>query len=185
MYKRNKGIKLDNKELSMYQLRQYNHDIIYHSDIVALGMVKRLTHVALHLSKYAYGISLKNNSPKFRKDYIDAFVMVISASNILNLDLSYQEFQLEKNSEHFLCSYLYFSSIFSKSCESYDHFEEHSFHESWKFATLSLFKLFEENSISNNINIIDLANKRLDVVENRIASSTVYYKIKKRLDQEL
>lgn len=176
-----KNLKFDCAQLGLYQVRQYEHDISYHADIVALGLVKRLTHVALHLSKYAYGISLSRSDKKFQKDYTDAFVMIVSGANLLDIDLSevneYEEF-VEGG---FLSNYLYFSAIFSKSCESYDHFEKYSFHKSWESSICSLFKLFEKYSIENDIDVIYCANKRLDQVESRIDSKNVVFKIKNRL----
>lgn len=176
-----KSLKFDFKELGLYQVRQYEHDISYHADIVALGLVRRLTHVALHLSKYAYGISLPRHHEKFRKDYTDAFVMIVSGANLLDIDLS----EINKRNNFveggFLSNYLYFSSIFSKSCESYDHFEKHSFHQSWEESICNLFELFEQDSIQHNISLVKDANKRLDEVESKINSKNVVYSIKNKL----
>ena len=176
-----KSLKFDFKELGLYQVRQYEHDISYHADIVALGLVRRLTHVALHLSKYAYGISLPRHHEKFQKDYTDSFVMIVSGANLLDIDLS----EINKRNNFveggFLSNYLYFSSIFSKSCESYDHFEKHSFHQSWEESICNLFKLFEQDSIQHNISLIKDANKRLDEVESKINSKNVVYSVKNKL----
>lgn len=176
-----KSLKFDFEELGLYQVRQYEHDISYHADIVALGLVRRLTHVALHLSKYAYGISLPRHHEKFQKDYTDSFVMIVSGANLLDIDLS----EINKHNDFleggFLSNYLYFSSVFSKSCESYDHFEKHSFHQSWEESICSLFKLFEQDSIQCNINLIKNASKRLDDVESKINEKNVVYKIKNKL----
>ncbi|MEH6667761.1 MAG: hypothetical protein V7689_08400 [Psychrobacter sp.] len=185
------NLKFDCEKLGMYQIKQYEHDLLYHADIVALGMVRRLTHVALHLSKYAYGISLPRNTERFKKDYTDAFIMVVSASNILSMDLSASNILSMDSSEHedsdeylcdsFLSNYLYLSSIFSKSCESYDHFEEHTFHASWKESTYSLFKSFEKDSFERDIDLIRLANERLNNVETKITSTNIKYKIENKL----
>ena len=178
---RDKNLKLDWEKLGLYQVRQYNHDISHHADIVALGLVRRLTHVALHLSKYAYGISLPRKNKKFKKDYTDAFIMIVSGANLLNIDLSEVETYNDFVDGGFLSNYLYFTSIFSKSCESYDHFEKHSFHESWEQSICSLFKLFELDSIENDIDIIKIVNDRLDEVECFIDKKSVVCKINNKL----
>lgn len=176
-----KSLKFDFKELGLYQVRQYEHDISYHADIVELGLVRRLIHVALHLSKYAYSISLPRHHEKFQKDYTDSFVMIVSTANLLGIDLS----EINKRNNFveggFLSNYLYFSSIFSKSCESYDHLEKHSFHQSWEESICNLFELFEQDSIQHNISLIKDANKRLDEVESKINSKNVVYSIKNKL----
>lgn len=176
-----KDLKFDCEKLGLYQIRQYQHDILYHADIVALGMVRRLTHVALHLSKYAYGISLPRQTERFKKDYTDAFIMIVSASNILSIDLFECEDLKKQPSSSFLSNYLYFSSVFSKSSESYDHFEEHTFHASWKKSIISLFILFEKDASMNNIDLISISNKRLDEVENKIMNTNIKFKIETKL----
>jgi hypothetical protein len=176
-----KNLKFDCERLGLYQIRQYEHDILYHADIVALGMVRRLTHVALHLSKYAYGISLPRQTSRFKKDYTDAFIMVISASNILSIDLFECKDLEEQPSDEFLSNYLYFSSVFSKSSESYDHFEEHTFHASWKKSTIALFNLFKKDACINNIDLISISNKRLDEVESKIMNNNIKYRIGTKL----
>lgn len=75
--------------LNAYQRLQLKHDAVYHSEILALGVSRRMTHVALHLIKYlGYLSSLPDSEPENRRAFIDAFIMVVSASNLLGISLA-------------------------------------------------------------------------------------------------
>lgn len=170
------------KKIVKYQIRQLEHDKNYHADIFALTLPKRMTHITLHLAKYAYEIAKIAESNDVSKSFVDAFIMVVSASNLLKIELADLEIDSYSNDEPvFLDEYLKNLKTLSKACESYDHFEKYSYHDKWNEAVRNLYLSFIIQSSVMNIDIVDEANKRLDEVDSFINSRDMSLKLKKKL----
>ncbi|QCR86440.1 hypothetical protein FEF33_11410 [Moraxella osloensis] len=170
------------KNIVKYQIRQLEHDKNYHTDIVAFSLPKRMTHITLHLAKYAYEIAKVVEHNKSSKSFVDAFIMVVSASNLLKIELADLRVDSQSNdSPVFLDNYLKNLATLSKACESYDHFEKYSYHDKWNEAVRNLYLSFIIQSSVMNIDVIDEANKRLDEVDSFINTGDISLKLKKKL----
>ena len=170
------------KKIVKYQIRQLEHDRNYHGDIFAFSLSKRMTHITLHLAKYAYEVTKVAESNNISKSFVDAFVMVVSAANLLKIELSdLQVDNQSNNSPIFLDEYLKNLATLSKACESYDHFEKYSYHEKWNEAIQSLYLNFILQSSAINIDIVDEASKRLDEVDSFINSGNISLRLNTRL----
>ena len=170
------------KKIVKYQIRQLEHDKNYHADIVAFSLPKRMTHITLHLAKYAYEIARVVESNKLSKSFIDAFVIIVSASNLLKIELADLKIDNQFNDlTVFLDEYLKNLATLSKACESYDHFEKYSYHDKWNEAIRNLYLSFILQSSVMDIDIVDEANKRLDEVDSFINAGNISVKLKKKL----
>jgi hypothetical protein len=84
-------------KLEELQYKQLRHDEIYHADICLLRIQARIAHHTLHLGKYAgkmaealvakHGV----DTDSLTKTVLDALIIVMSASNTLNLALWHVE----------------------------------------------------------------------------------------------
>lgn len=157
------------KEIDEYQRVQFNHDRIYHSDILALGMLGRMRHIILHLIKYRAELSSSlHNYEGNEKAFIDTFIMLVSSSNALLLRVS--EFHKHDNKEctnDFLELYIQVVGKLAKACESADHQEDHAINSEWKENTILLLKNVICEAKKHNINLIEKAKIRLAEVESR------------------
>ncbi|WP_234835369.1 hypothetical protein [Sinorhizobium meliloti] len=107
------------------QQAQHEHDLKNHFDIVSLSRQDRLKHYGLHFAKYAGRFARGAAEVKTRKEtLVDAFLVVLSAANVLNQALTDQQ-DGQRNSE--APSDLAFTDQagrFADACEKIDHLEE-------------------------------------------------------------
>ena len=152
------------KKTVQYQLRQFHHDNRYYVDVVALSIPNRMKHITLHLAKYSYDISKFHQDRQISKSFVDAFIIIVSAANLLKIELANLDITKEANA-NILNEYLKNLSILSKACEAYDHFENHPYHSKWIEAIQNLYLAFIKESLDLDEDIFDKANLRLDEIE--------------------
>ena len=85
-------------QLLQLQREQFEHDEAFHREVARLEIKHRLTHMALHFSKYVgyVGGHVGDDSrgPDLRRVIVDCFIIALSSANILNVRLS-DEFGLD------------------------------------------------------------------------------------------
>nr|WP_290222523.1 hypothetical protein [Trichocoleus desertorum] len=166
----NYGI-VSTEALNAYQCLQMKHDEIYHHEILVLGISRRMNHVALHLIKYLGSLtSTPISAEKNRRAFIDAFIMVVSASNLLGISLE-KELVIEEintnSNESFIFGYIQLLAELAKACEATDHQEDYPIRATWNKNTKSFFRLLMHEAVSRNISIIEEAIQRITEVEKK------------------
>lgn len=121
------------------QRQQFLHDENFHREIVRLSVSDRLTHMALHISKYFSRI-VRARDDKSNSDqaWLDTFIISTSIANILNSKLSalwsvgaeLNENQLRRwvaerceSNEHPVFRFAQINDRLSSACEKMDHLE--------------------------------------------------------------
>jgi len=75
-------------QLEELQWKQLQHDEMYHKDIWILTVQQRITHMALHLSKYSAKITraaFEKNDAVMSKTIIDSLIITFSSANIFDV----------------------------------------------------------------------------------------------------
>ena len=156
------------EELKAYQLLQMEHDKIYHSEIVVLGISRRMSHVVLHLIKYLDPLcSTPSTCSSNKKAFIDSFIMIISASNTLGIPLFFN-LEIEETNNNgvgFISEYIQILAKLAKACEATDHQEDYPIRAVWNNNIKSFFCLLLNESKVRKINILEEAKNRLASVE--------------------
>lgn len=158
------------EELNAYQRLQMKHDEIYHHEIFALGVSRRMNHVALHLIKYLGSLSsLPVSAAENKKAFVDAFIMVVSASNLLGISLARDLIIDEANNinQTFIDEYIQLLAELAKACEATDHQEDYPIRATWNKNIRKFFSLLVHESKFRNISLLEEASRRLASVERK------------------
>jgi hypothetical protein len=156
--------------LDEYQRIQWKHDELYHPEILYLGPVRRMSHVALHLMKYLGSfVSSPSLTLVETKAFIDSFIMVVSASNLLDISLSeyWSHNELQDSSEGFITTYVKLLSKLAKACDAADHVEDFPIRQVWIESISQLFLLLLHKAENDRIDLISDSCKRLKQVEDK------------------
>ena len=170
-------------KVNAYQARQLKHDRTYHREIWNLGVVRGMNHIALHLIKYLSPLySLPVSDKSNRKSLIDAFIMVVSAGNLLNLSLgrfleTCSYYPEERWDEDFIGRYIRLLSDIAKACEATDHQEDYPIRDVWNRSFQCFFILLLMEAEKRNIDIIKEASNRLVEVENNHGLNEIFREI--------
>lgn len=157
---------ISDEGLNAYQRRQINHDYVYHHEICVLDISRRMNHVTLHLAKYLNPLSsLPISEPENNKAFIDSFIMIVSASTLLNISLVEELRIEEENRRSFIENYIQLLSSLAKACEATDHQEDYPIRVVWNKTIRKFFRLLVHEATSRNISLLTEANRRLDCVE--------------------
>jgi hypothetical protein len=169
---------ISSESLNTYQLLQIKHDEIYHHEILVLGIARRMNHVVLHLIKYLAPLSsFPISSSENRKAFIDSFIMVASASNLLGISLARN---LEINEVDaaadaiFIDRYIQLLAELAKACEATDHQEDYPIRITWNENIQKFFLLLLRESASRNISIVEEASHRLASVERKHSLNHIF-----------
>lgn len=156
--------------LNAYQRLQMKHDEIYHHEIFALGVSRRMNHVALHLIKYLGSLSsLPVSASENRRAFIDAFIMVVSASNLLGISLA-RDLAIEEANNidgTFINEYIQLLAELAKACEATDHQEDYPIRATWNKNIRKFFSLLVREATSRNVSLLEEASCRLASVERK------------------
>ncbi|WP_207714278.1 hypothetical protein [Scytonema sp. UIC 10036] len=161
---------ISTEELNAYQRLQMKHDEIYHHEIIALGISRRMNHIALHLVKYL-GIlsSLPVSAPENSRAFIDSFIMIVSASNLLGISLA-KELVIDGINSidgNFIDEYIQLLAELAKACEATDHQEDYPIRSTWNKNIRKFFFLLVREAHSRNISILEESSRRLASVERK------------------
>jgi len=159
---------IDSRSWEKLQISQFKHDELFHREIARLSVKDRLSHMALHYSKYSGYLFLKNK--KIEDIFLDILIISISVMNILNVKIENNSIFFEKSIRN-IEDYGLFESIvisssrMSSACERMDHLEEWNFRDEIIESSkdlLAISLLFFEKRNINFINSIDnrLSNVR-------------------------
>lgn len=166
----------DTLPLRDLQRSQNRHDLKYHPDIVALGTIGRLKHMALHNVKYAARFAaaeLEGDVAAFEKVLTDSFIIALSTANILTYDLGAGlpntdgDGDDRANSSDFAFRYLQEVGRMAKACESIDHLENFPFRPEIVRANATLTRLVIEEAGRRNIDLVETYARRIAEVEAR------------------
>ena len=120
------------------QVDQELHDKTNHPDIWSMPAPQRITHVTLHLCKYAGRLYRSRDSSQltvFMHTVADSVIMIHSGANALRLDLSQAlMFRAElktlqdlsnadQTTDHLLQMFVEYTSDLASACEKMDHLE--------------------------------------------------------------
>lgn len=97
--------------------------------------------------------------------FIDSFIMLVSASNVLGISL-YEIELIDTNNTKFIQIFTTAIAKLAKACEAADHGENYPIQEVWRENIILLFSLIVNNC--ELANIIKLAKNRLLDVECKI-----------------
>jgi len=161
---------ISTENMYAYQRRLMKHDGVYHPEIVALGVSRRMNHIALHLIKYLGSLaSLPISAPENKKALIDSFIMIVSASNLLGIPLA-KDLEIDaanETNEIFINVYIQLLAELAKACEATDHQEDYPIRSTWNKNIRKFFLLIVQEASSRNISILEDASYRLASVERK------------------
>jgi hypothetical protein len=163
-------ILISTEKLNTYQSLQLKHDEVYHHEIFVLGISRRMNHVALHLIKYLAPLSsLPISAPENKKAFIDAFIMVVSASNLLGISLANNLVinEFTNSSQDFINTYIQLLAELSKACEATDHQEDYPIRATWNKNIRKFFILIIREADFRSISILEEATHRLNSVKRK------------------
>ena len=154
---------------------QNRHDLAYHPDIVALGTIGRLKHMALHTAKYAARFAaaeLEGDRPAFERALTDSFIIALSTANILTRDLSADVAGTpteddRANRSDFAFRYLQEVGRMAKACKSIDHLENFPFRPEIIRANTELTRLVVAEAWRREIDLAARYASRMQEVEAR------------------
>jgi hypothetical protein len=172
-----KNLSLTSEELDSYQRLQLWHDEHYHPDILALGVSRRMNHIVLHLVKYLYPLSsLGISTVENRKAFIDSFIMVVSASNLLGIILAKEavNISIDNSNTNFACCYIRLLAELAKSCEAADHQEDYPIRRTWDKNIRELFCLLVHEADLRSIYLLQEASHRLATSETNHPMSRIF-----------
>ena len=163
-------------ELAFLELQQaqQRHDQQYHPDIIALGTIGRLKHMALHNAKYAarFASALEEGDQgAFERALVDSFIISLSTANVLTFDLSSAirerkgKESSSSNKSDFAYRYLQEVGLMAKACESVDHLEDFPFRPKIAEANLSIVRLLVAEAARRGIDLAESFADRLNQVE--------------------
>ncbi|MBD2304216.1 hypothetical protein H6G17_01595 [Chroococcidiopsis sp. FACHB-1243] len=161
---------ISTEKLNAYQRLQMEHDKTYHHEIFVLDISRRMNHIALHLAKYLYPLfSLPLSAPENQRAFIDAFIMVASASNLLGIPLSIDLVidDLGNTSATFINTYIQLLAELAKGCEATDHQEDYPIRATWNKTIQKFFSLLVREASLRNISLLEEATHRLASVEKK------------------
>ncbi|MGI9363271.1 MAG: hypothetical protein ACR2O7_17220 [Parasphingorhabdus sp.] len=156
------------------QKAQNEHDVEYHPDIIALGTIGRLKHMALHNAKYAarfYAASAESDQTLFTNTLTDSFIIGLSTANTLTQNLGKKiegEHNIASegsNSGEFTFKYLQIVGRMAKACESIDHLEDYPFRPEISKANVSLVTLLLNEALARNFDLVKAYADRIADVE--------------------
>ena len=172
------------------QIGQIEHDNQYHKDIVRLSTPRRVTHLVLHLAKYAgkFVSSKKNNDYDFLEStLVDSLIVSLGIANALDIELIKQinddlsvhsnldsygntlakSAELDKDrSFEFICdNFPIYVGHMAKACESLDHLEPFNAREVLNKSILQIIILLLTSAAILKSNVFNLIQKRWDEVE--------------------
>ncbi len=160
---------ISTENLNSYQRLQMKHDETYHHEIIILSISRRMSHIVLHLVKYLGILSSQPiTSTENNRAFIDSFIMIVSASNLLGIALAKE---LNNNDKHyyiegkFIDEYIQLIAELAKACEATDHQEDYPIRATWNKNILRLFFLLVSEAHSRNIFILEESSQRLASVE--------------------
>ena len=161
---------ISTERLNAYQSLQMKHDEVYHPEIVALGVSRRMNHIVLHLIKYLGSLcTLPISAPENKKALIDSFIMIVSASNLLGIPLA-KDLEIDianDTNEIFINVYIQLLAELAKACEATDHQEDYPIRATWNKNIRKFFLLIVREASSRNISILEDASYRLVSVERK------------------
>jgi hypothetical protein len=174
-------IKISGKEIYEYQITQLKHDKAYHREIWVLGVVRGMNHVVLHLMKYLARLgSFSIPDSKNKQAFVDSFIMIVSAGNLLNL--SFSKLIYSSSTEDHACrfdgdfikDYIDLLAEMAKACEATDHQEDYPIRVVWNNSVEKFFVLLVLEAEKRGINIVTEARNRLLEVESSHALNEIF-----------
>lgn len=177
------------KALRNLQVRQREHDIRAHQDVYYLPYPNRIKHLTFHVAKYSGRLAQKSISDvEFARTLVDAFIIALSAADVLRIDLSEAlnnqvkvdqhsnliDFGLahrDKNSKADGLQDWYFRRIASvagymaKACESLDHMEPIPYREVLSEAVTELCLVTIIAAAIRSIDLVTATGERWEIIE--------------------
>ena len=124
----------------------------------------------LHLAKYLGALSQDSDSDAYRRVFVDSFIMIASASNILALRMSDWIEGLnpdcsELKSSEYTQQYISALSSLAKACDATDHIENFPMNVTWKNSIVEFLRLTISRAYATEVQLISEAITRLDSIE--------------------
>ena len=164
--------------LKEYQAFQLKHDQQYHPEILYLGVARHMNHVALHLVKYlSRFFSYEPHDPEYRQALVDSYIMVVTAANLLSIDLSQtlgEAASATSDQPSFKKAFILLLGDLAKACEATDHQEDFPIRKTWARVVTALFELLSMEAKQLRLEIIHDATIRLQAVEGRHGLSNIF-----------
>lgn len=150
------------------QVAQLKHDERFPKEITYLSLNKKLNHFTLHLAKYVGRLWEEGFNSQ---DVVDLFIITLSSSNMLNIDLSTQVISIPENDQLDKSRLLGLLTItigkLAKACEAQDHLEDFPVREVAAKAIISSSHACLFLSHLLGIDLINEVPRRLASVQSR------------------
>lgn len=165
--------------LPYLQAEQLRHDEIAHQDILQLSVSRRLTHFALHFTKYQVALlknSKSSSSDPLCRPLTDSLIIVLAAANALDVNLEervleYGINQREDLRESLLYEYVDILGNMAKACEAIDHAESYPSLAVFEQSIVNLVMLLERLAQLEDIDLIAMTKRRWREVEEKFLSA--------------
>ena len=160
---------LSAEDLKLLQAEQFEHDEGYHREITRLPVQKRITHMALHFSKY---VGRLFEGADDERALTDIFVIALSSANILGIHLqTIEHFEAAKEDDsrgRFVATLARASGRMSAACEKLDHLEEYPYRPTLSEAVLSISTAAQTFAASKNLDLSAMVRVRLVGVRHKV-----------------
>lgn len=167
--------------IRLFQIEQERHDRDCHPDIWSMSAPRRLTHVTLHLCKYAGRLYRSRDASRLAVFYhtlANSVIMVHSGANALRLDLSQVlSFRAElktlqdlsnadQTTDHLLQMFVEYTSDLASACEKLDHLEPGDRPGEIKIALCAIWKLAMARLVAGDH--VSLIHSQQDAVRRKL-----------------
>jgi hypothetical protein len=168
------------------QREQFEHDELFHREIVRLDIAVRLKHMALHFCKYtgqlAEVVHNPENAALRSRTITDSFIISLCSANTLNFNLSEhvapnfgcgatprdlglhlarQLYPAAKLDDAWLMSvHAIYTAKMAAACEKIDHLEAFPFRDELQKAVLRLSQIALIAAVANNLDLASAIRER-------------------------
>lgn len=172
------------------QRQQREHDEKAHKDIYYLSYPSRIKHLTFHVAKYAGRLAEKGTGSKdYRATVVDAFIISLSAGEVLLINFGAEVMKWDKTKEHKNLSELglalkdtfkveelgdwYFRQLaivagrMAKACESLDHMEPVPYRDILSDSIIHLCKSSLAAAAVLSIDLVQKSKERWGAIESK------------------
>jgi len=168
---------LTSNQLDALQQRQLAHDEAFHKDIVVMPIIQIIKHMTLHQAKYAGKMAVDSvfNSDPLRRIVIDMHVICLATANALKCKLSdidideleAHSFYESVSSRPPLQKFMSYVGQQAKSCEAWDHLEDHDYLNNLRITNSLIYLLTLQLADANGMDLWKAYHQRISNIEKK------------------
>lgn len=158
-------------EFDVVQWKQFQHDETFHREISRLTVQQRLTHMALHFSKYVGYLAEVRDDEHRRKTVTDIFVIGVSTLTVLNVKayplVAAIDRKFDTSWDGLLREVATRAGRMASACERLDHLEDFPFRMTIRDAAAELVAIALAAAQDRGWNMLEMVEVRLHPVKKK------------------